>query len=75
MVMIFFHKQIIIFLNKQTLASSQLRRFDLLQDFIIDLRALVDQFQFGLIAMAHSSIEFSLQEEGDYEPINGDQTV
>lgn len=75
MVVIFLHEEIVVLLDEQAFAPCQLRRLDLLQDLVIDLRSLINELELGLVAVAHPSVELSLQEEGDDKPVDGNHAV
>jgi len=68
-------EQIVVFLDEHVLATCQFGSLDLFHYLVVYFGTLVDQFEFGLVAVSHAPIELSLEEEGNDEPVDTDETI
>ena len=74
-VMVLLNKEVIVLLNYQILVMNDFCFLHPAEEFIIDFGPFVDEFEFGLIAVDHFTVEFPLHQKGNYEPVNTNESV
>lgn len=73
--MVFFDKEIIVFLDDHIFPANKFGCFEFFKEIIIEIGTLFDQFEFGGIAMCHSTIKLSLKQESDQKPVDAYDTI
>ena len=72
MVVALFDKEVVVAVNQHLLSMDHPGLHHLLQKLIVQLRSLVNQPEFGQIAMLHPVIQHPLHQKYHNEPIHGD---
>lgn len=70
MVVILFYEQIIVLFDDKIFPANKFGCLKFIEEIVIDIRALFDEFELCSVAMSHASIKFSLEKKGDQKPVN-----
>jgi hypothetical protein len=74
-VMVFLDEEIVVLFDYEAFISDEFGRFELAEQVVVHVGALLDESELGGVAVHHAAVEFALQEEGDEKPVDADEAV
>ena len=75
MIVVLLYEEIIVFLYDDVLPADEFCLLEGVQKVVVEVGSLLNQLEFGCVAVSHPAIEFPLQQKHDQEPIDPYETV
>lgn len=73
--MVFLDEKVIVFLYDKVFVMDNFGLFYSPEQFIVNFGPLVDELEFGLVALYHPAVQLPLNQKGDNEPVNTNQPI